>query len=162
MIDDIVQDIDFEKQLFAQFDLRHEVAKMIMRDAPVGGSAHATVFINKEQKPFVYIQSRTRLQVADVKRILRNMGLKVDAFVVPKGKPDYFEFEATKKFLEVFPGRKKVNLDDLVFYKTLVNYSPALAPVLEVSGGVIKVYDDDARGKWRPGVKFSYRQITAK
>jgi hypothetical protein len=162
MIDDIVRDIDLEKRLLAQFGLRHEVAKMILRDAPVGGSAFATVFINKEQKPFVFIQSQTRLQVADIKRILRSMGLRVGAFAVPKGKPDYFEHEAAKKFLEVFPGRKHIGDDDLVFYKTLVNYSPAFAPVVEVVAGTIKVYDDDARGKWRPGAKFSYRQITAK
>ncbi|MDR0397921.1 MAG: hypothetical protein LBH36_01940 [Candidatus Nomurabacteria bacterium] len=162
MIDDIVQDIDLEKQLFAQFGLRQEVKKMIMRNAPVGGSARATVFINKEGKPHIYIQSQTRLQVADIKRIVSNMGLKIGVFIEPKGRPNYFEYEATKKFLEVFPGRKKVNAEDLVFYKTLVSYSPALAPIIETTGGTIKVYDDDACGKWRPGVKFQYRQITTK
>jgi hypothetical protein len=162
MIDDIVGDIDLEKKILAHFGVRHEVAKMVLRSVPVGGSAAATVFINKEQKPFVYIASKTKLQVADVKRILSRMGLRVVEFLPPKGKSDYFEHEATKKFLEVFPGRKKVNDEDLIFYKTLVDYSPALAQISEVVGGVIKIYDEDARGKWRPGVKLSYRQIKAK
>jgi hypothetical protein len=162
MIDDIVRDIELEKQILARFGLSMGVRKVVMRSAPVGGSATATVFINREQKPFVYIDSQTKLQLADVKKLLNHMGLRVGPFATPKGKPDYFEHEATKKFLEVFPGRKQVGAEDLVFYKTLVYYSPALAPVLEVVGGVIKVYDDDARGKWRPGAKFSYRQITAK
>ena len=162
MIDDIARDIDLEQQLLAHFGLHHEVNKMILRDAPVGGSATATVYINQEQRPFVFIQSKTRTQVADIRRALSSMGIKAGEFIAPKGKPDYFEVEATKKFLEVFPGRKKVSADDLMYYKTLVNYSPALAPITEVVGGVIKVYDDDARGKWRPGVKFSYRQIMTK
>ncbi|MDR0591562.1 MAG: hypothetical protein LBG75_03370 [Candidatus Nomurabacteria bacterium] len=162
MIDDIVCDIDLERQLLAHFGMRYEVAKMLLRAAPVGGSAVATLFINKEQKPFVYIESKTKLQLADVKKILSHMGVKPAEFFPPKGKPDYFEREATKKFLEVFPGRKHVGSEDLIFYKTLVDYTPALVQVAAVETGVVKVYDEDARGKWRPGAKFSYRQIKAK
>ena len=66
---------------------------------------------------------------------------------------------ATRKFQEVFPGRRTVSEDDIAFYKTLVPYSPALVLIREVKTGTIYQYDSDASGGWRPHAKFSYRRI---
>jgi hypothetical protein len=161
-IDEIAQDIELEKRLKAHFGGPKGVRKVVLRSVSVGGSARATVFLGEDRKPYVLIFSHTKLQVGDVKKILSKMGLKTAAFIPPKARPDYFHEEAAKKFLEVFPGRKVVQDSDLVFYKTLVTYSPALAQITEVTNGTIMIYDDDARGKWRPGIKFSYKRIDTK
>ena len=162
MIDEIARDINLEKKILAGFGVKIGIKKIILNSAPVSRSAVATVFISEKKKPYVYISSQSRLKVADVRYILSRMGLKVGGFAAPKGQMDYFAHEATKKFLEVFPGRKQVNDEDLTYYKTLGNYSPVFAPIIEVKDGVIKMYDDDTRGKWRPGIKYAYRQISTK
>jgi len=44
----------------------------------------------------------------------------------PKGRPRYFDEIGRKKFNEVFPGQKNISDEDIIFYKTLAPYSPAL------------------------------------
>jgi len=50
----------------------------------------------------------------------------VTLYLPPKGRPRYFDEIGRKKFNEVFPGQKNISDEDIIFYKTLAPYSPAL------------------------------------
>ncbi len=87
------------------------------------------------------------------------MGLRADSYLPPKGDVEYFNIVAKAKFKEVFPGRTNISEQDLIYYKTLAVYNPALVQISEVLKGQIYQYDSDASGNWRPSKKFSYRRL---
>lgn len=87
------------------------------------------------------------------------MGIKIEMYVPPKGQPDYFDKLGRNKFKEVFPGRDHISAADIVFYRTLAPYCPALLLISEIKDGHIYQADSDARSGWRVGAKFAYRRI---
>jgi hypothetical protein len=87
------------------------------------------------------------------------MGLKADIYLPPKGRPNYFDEVGQSKFHEVFPGRKNINDEDIMFYRTLASYNPALVLISEVKDGHIYQYDSDSTTNWRVAAKFAYRRI---
>ncbi len=159
MNDSIYDDLALERQAKELFGLQLEVDQVILRDANVGNSAKATVYLTKKKQLVCYIYGPARLLLGDVKKIATRMGLKVEMFVPPKGQPVYFDLIGRAKFHEVFPGRNVVNESDLTYYRTLAPYCPALLLVNEVKDGHIYQADSDAHSGWRVGVKFAYRRI---
>lgn len=159
MNDQMYDDVALERQIKAQFGVEAEVESVIARRIPVGRSVDATLFLTTKKQLYLYINGEAPLLLADVRKIISRVGLVAEAYVPPKGQPQYFDEVGIAKFREVFPGRKVINDEDIVFYKTLAPYSPALVAIREVKNGVIYQYDSDARGGWRPSVKFSYRRI---
>lgn len=87
------------------------------------------------------------------------MNLRPEMYLPPKGRPTYFDDIGREKFRTVFPGRKDVHESDIMFYRTLAPYSPALFLVSEIIDGTIRKADSDARGGWRAAAKFTYRRI---
>ena len=87
------------------------------------------------------------------------MGLKAELYFPPKGHPLYFDEIGRSKFHEVFPGRSNVSNDDIIFYRTLAPYNPALVLISEVKNGEVYQFDTDASGQWRLAAKFTYRRI---
>lgn len=87
------------------------------------------------------------------------MGMKPEGYIPPKGHPNYFDEIGRERFRAVFPGRTHVTSDDLVYYRTLAPYNPALIRIREIPEGVIKQFDTDAQGNWRPAARFAYRRI---
>lgn len=156
---DLFDDFALEKQAKAQFGVALEVDKVIARNVPVGRAARATVYLSKKKQLYCYIDGQSRLLLGDVKKICTRMGLRVEMFFPPKGRPGYFDEVGREKFRDVFPGRKDIHENDLLFYRTLAPYSPALALIGEVRDGTIYCADSDAANGWRPAVKFAYRRI---
>ncbi|NCU37875.1 hypothetical protein EOL96_02345 [Candidatus Saccharibacteria bacterium] len=136
-----------------------DIDKFILHHAPVGKSARATVFLTKKKQLYCYIDGPAKLTLSDVTKIASRMGIKVETFFPPKGRPHYFDEIGRQKFSSVFPGRKDVHKEDLVFYRTLAPYSPALLAVTEVKAGVLYQADSDAHSGWRQAAKFTYRRI---
>lgn len=159
MNDDIYDDLALEREAKDRFALPIEISQVVLRDANVGQGAKATVFLTKKKQLICYIHGPARLLLSDVKKIAARMGLKVDMYVPPKGRPNYFDEIGRKKFQEVFPGRTSINDADIVFYRTLAPYCPAMLLINEVKDGHIYQADSDARSGWRPSVKFMYRRI---
>lgn len=135
------------------------VKSIIVDRIPVGASSAATVFLSDRGLLYAFIATRGGQTLGDVKKILSRMNLRAGQFLPPRANPTYFDDVAAKKFNEVFPSRRKVNDSDLIFYRTLVPYNPALIQVAEIENGVIRQYDSDAVGNWRNSVKFAYRRI---
>jgi len=159
MNDQIYDDVALEQQIKAKFGGDIEVESVIARRFPVGRSGVATLFLTRKKQLYVYIDAEAPLLLADVKKIVSRAGLVAEMYVPPKNQPHYFDEIGEQKFREVFPSRQVVTAEDIVFYKTLAPYSPALVAIREVKNGIVYQYDSDARGGWRPSTKFSYRRI---
>ena len=156
---DIYDDLALERDAKERFGMALEVDKVIVRNVDVGYGAKATVYLTKKKQLIGYIHGPARLLLSDVKKIASRMGVKVEMYMPPKNQPNYFDEIGRQKFYEVFPGRGNVSDSDIVFYRTLAPYSPALLLISEVKDGNIYQADSDARGGWRVSAKFAYRRI---
>lgn len=159
MRDDIYDDLALERAAKVRFGVDIEIAQVIARDISVSRTASATVFLTRKKQLMAYVQADSRLLLGDMKKIIARMGLKAELYFPPKGQPDYFDTIGREKFCEVFPGRSHISQDDLIFYRTLAPYNPALVLINEIKNGEIYKYDSDARGDWRLAAKFAYRRI---
>lgn len=156
---DIYDDLALEREAKDIFGVPVDVDKVIVRNIDVGRGAKATVYLTKKKQLICYIHGPARLLLSDVKKIASRMGLKIEMYMPPKNQPHYFDEIGREKFREVFPGRGKITESDIVFYRTLAPYSPALLLVSEVKNGHIYQADTAARGGWRLSAKFAYRRI---
>ena len=136
-----------------------QIKQLILLNTPVSRTDTATVFLTTKKQLYVYITAQSHLLFADVKKIISRMGLKAELYLPPKGRPNYFDDIGRQKFNEVFPGRTHVSADDILFYRTLAPYAPALVQIAEVKDSGIMQFDSDAAGGWRQAVKFAYRRI---
>lgn len=159
MISRVYDQLALESSLKDSFGVDIEVAQPIVYRVPVSHTAEATVFLTTKKQLFLYIHNPSKLLMSDIKKIVSKMGIKADLYVPPKGRPNYFEEIATSKFHEVFPGRKHVSDEDLIYYRTLVPYNPALVLIREIINGDIYQFDSDAATNWRVAAKFTYRRI---
>ena len=159
MSDEVYSDIQLERIVKDRFGVDIEITKVILRDVEVGRMSTATVFLTTKKQLLVYISGHSKLLLGDIKKIITRMGLKAELYFPPKNQPDYFNEIGREKFRSVFPGRGHINDEDILFYKTLAPYNPALALISEVKNGDIYCYDSDARSGWRVAVKFAYRRI---
>jgi hypothetical protein len=159
MRDEIYDDMALEQICKERFGVDAEIAQVILREADVSRSAVATIFLTKKKQLLVYVHGHSRLLLSDIKKIIARMGLKAELYFPPKGQPDYFDVVGREKFRNVFPGRGHISEDDIIFYRTLAPYNPALVLISEVKNGEIYKYDSDAKKDWRLAVKFAYRRI---
>lgn len=159
MNEEIYDDMALERIAKEQFGMDIDISQVIVRQIDVSRTATATVFLTKKKQLLVYVKGHSKLLLSDVKKIIGRMGLKAELYVPPKGQPDYFDRVGREKFSSVFPGRSQIHDDDIVFYRTLAPYNPALVMISEVKNGMIFQYDSDARGDWRVAAKFAYRRI---
>jgi len=155
----IFDEIDLEKFIHSAFGLKLEIKSTLANKIPIGAASVATIFLTDKGLLFALLAAHGSLSFGDVRKILMRMNLRAEQFMPPHADANYFDRIATAKFREVFPGRVVANDNDLVFYKTLASYNPALVQIAEVTDGIIKQYDTDAVGHWRPSLKFSYRRI---
>jgi len=155
----IYDDLALEQNAKTKFGIDLDVDKVIARQIPLSHTASATVYLTKKKQLYAYIAAQSNLTLGDVKKFVARMGLKAELYVPPVGQPNYFDDIGTAHVKAVFPGRGHITPNDLVYYRTLAPYNPALILIHEVSGGEIRQFDTDAAGNWRPAVKFAYRRI---
>ena len=159
MKESIFDDFALERTIKDRFGIAIEVDHIIAGPIPVSHTATATVFLTAKKQLYAYIDAKSKQDVGDVKKTLTRMGLRAETFLPPKGQPDYFNDIARERFQAVFPGRMHVTTDDLIYYRTLVSYNPALVQIQEIPNGEIRQFDTDAHGDWRVAVRFAYRRI---
>lgn len=152
-------EIALEREIQSKFGLNLEVGQTIVNQVAVSHTAHATLFLTNKKQLYLFVSGQSKLLLGDIKKIVSRMGLTSELYLPPKGQPQYFEDIAKHKFSEVFPGRKHVNSEDLIFYRTLVPYNPALVLISEVKNGEVYQFDSDSNTGWRPSAKFAYRRI---
>lgn len=159
MISRDYNEISLKRVLFDNFGIDIDISQFIVNRVPVSHTAEATLFLNSKKQLYVYISNPSKLILSDVKKMVSRMGLKAELYMPPKNRPQYFNEVAISKFREVFPGRKQVNDDDLIFYRTLVPYNPALVLISEVVGSEVYRFDSDSSSSWRVAARFTYRRI---
>ena len=152
-------ELALERSLQTSFGVDIDIMQPIVFRVPVSHTATATLFLTTKKQLYLHISGPSKLLLSDIKKIITRMGLKSELFIPPKGQPHYFEDIALAKFNEVFPGRKQVNDEDLIFYRTLVPYNPALILISEIKDGHVYQFDSDSNTNWRVGAKFAYRRI---
>lgn len=159
MDEQIYDDMALERTCKQLFGFNAEVSKVIVRNVDVSPTCTATVFLTKKKQLLAFVRGQSKLTLGDVKKIISRMGLRAELFVPPKGQPDYFNRIGRDHFIDVFPGRSQVSDQDLIFYRTLAPYNPALVLISEVKDGQIRQFDSDSSDNWRTAAKFTYRRI---
>jgi hypothetical protein len=159
MNEQVYDDFALEKVAKSQFGIDLDIDAVIARRFPVSRTAEATLFLTKKKQLFLYVTSQSKLLLSDIQKIVSRVGLKAELYVPPKGRPHYFDEVGTEKFREIFPGRGHISAQDILFYRTLTPYTPALVLISEVKAGHIYQYDSDSTGQWRQNAKFTYRRI---
>lgn len=159
MSDTIFDEFALERTVRDKFGVAVEINKVIADRVPVSHTAKASVFLTEKKQLFCFVAAQSNLTLGDVKKIVSRMGMKPEGYIPPKGHPNYFDEIGRERFRAVFPGRTHVTSDDLVYYRTLAPYNPALIRIREIPEGVIKQFDTDAQGNWRPAARFAYRRI---
>lgn len=159
MNDSMYDDLALEQIAKDQFGVVLDVDKVIVRKVPVSRTATATVCLTKKKQLYVLVSAQSKQTLGDVKKIMSRMGLKVEQYVPPKNQPDYFDDIGRAHVKAIFPGKMTITPSDLVYYRTLAPYNPALVQIREIEEGEIKQFDTDAHGQWRVAAKFAYRRI---
>lgn len=159
MNDSIYDDLALEQIAKQQFGVAIDIDKVIARQIPVSRTAVASVYLTKKKQLYVFVAAQSKQTLGDVKKIMSRMGLKVEGYVPPKGQPDYFDDIGRAHVKAVFPGKTTITPTDLVYYRTLAPYNPALVQIREIENGEIKQFDTDTHGQWRSAAKFAYRRI---
>lgn len=156
---DIYDDMALEEIAKKQFGLGLDITTVIVREIPVSRTATATVFMTKKKQLYLYVRAQSKLTLGDVKKIMSRMGLKPEVFMPPKGQPNYFDDIGREHVRAVFPGKTTITPTDLIYYRTLAPYNPALVQIQEITDGEIRQFDTDTHGEWRAVAKFAYRRI---
>ena len=159
MSDKMYEELALERSIKDKFGIDADIRQAIVFKVPVSHTAEATLFLTSKKQLYLYIFGESKLLLGDVKKIVARMGLKADTYLPPKGRPHYFTEVGSAKFRDVFPGRSHITDDDIVFYKTLSPYNPALILISEVTSGVVHQFDADSTSGWRAAAKFAYRRI---
>jgi hypothetical protein len=144
-----------------KFGLSVDIDHVIVRNIPVSLVAHATLFLTTKKQLLLYIAGTSKMPLADIQKIVSRMGMVAELYLPPKGQPNYFDDIGLRKFKEVFPGRSNPSKADLMYYRTLAPYNPALVQISEIRAGVVKQVDTDASNQVRPAANFAYRRIKA-
>lgn len=156
---DIYDDLALEEIAREQFGKQLDIKQVIVRDVPTSHTTKASVFLTTKNQLYVLISGRAPLTLGDVRKMIKRMGLVAEAYLPPRHDPNYFDRIAETKFKETFPGRTVTSEQDLLFYRLLVPYNPALALVAEVTDGTIRQFDSSDSSNWRGAAKFAYRRI---
>jgi hypothetical protein len=159
MTNQMYDELALERTLKERFGLELDLGKVILNHVPVSHTATATLFLTPKKQLYLYVEGKSKILLGDVRKIVSRMGLKAELFLPPKGRPQYFDEIALSKFHDVFPGRSHVTSEDLIFYRTLAPYNPALIIISEVKNGEIYQFDTDSSSDWRIATKFTYRRI---
>ena len=158
---EIYDDIALEELVKDQFGRTIDIKQVVARDIPTSHTTKASVFLTDKNQLYVLITGRAPLTLGDIRKMVKRMGMAAESYLPPKHDAQYFDRIAEAKFKETFPGRHVANDQDLMFYRLLVPYNPALILVQEVTDGVIRQFDASDNSNWRAAAKLTYRRIKA-
>ncbi|HEU5122253.1 MAG TPA: hypothetical protein VFT59_05410 [Candidatus Saccharimonadales bacterium] len=117
-------------------------------------NSHTTIFETDGGELLALCHSNETLELGDIKRIIRGMGLEAAYYFPPAGYDNYFIDFGKKAFAASFPGRRITEHDNLSFYESLAPYNPALVKIGKINGeirGYIPVLE-----QWYKVVDFNY------
>ncbi len=157
MNDEIFGDIAIEKTCQQRFGISFDIAEMVVRNLPVGITAHASLFKTTNNQMLLYVVSQAAQLLDDVQKIVARMNLEADVFLPPNAEPEYFDRIGRDKYKVMFPGKHITSDDDLRYYRNLSPYNPALVRIAKVKGEV-KGYDPQSR-TWHKARDYTFSKI---
>jgi hypothetical protein len=157
MNDQVYSDTVIEHAIESAFAIKLTISEVIVRDAPAGLAATATVFKTSPNVLYAFVQSQSAMVLADVQKVLRGMNMDAENFVPPHGDVDYFKRIGERKFKEMFPGKHIMGDDDTRYYRTLAPYSPALARIVRVKGDIRGFHIETK--SWRKIKDYAFSKI---
>lgn len=140
------------------FHVSLPVTRFLCDDIETGPHSYATLFESgNDLYALIVAEPGAEQTLGDVRRIVRGMGIEVQRFFPPHADPSYFHREGVKLFKEAFPGRKRWTAKDVLFYRSLAPYSPALVRISAVKGSLSRF--NTRGGDWQPAVDYNFRKI---
>ena len=139
------------------FRVNLQIQDIILHEIPSSQSSRTTIFKVGRNTIYALCVSDNPIILADVKNIIKSMGMKADKFLPPNADENYFARFGQKSFQSVFPGHKPVNASETTYYQTLAPYSPALIRINKVNGE-IRQYNKNWQ-KWQKTLEFSYTRM---
>lgn len=146
-----------QKICMKYFALSIKVEKILLNNVSTGNNSFTTVFKNDHNEIFALCNSSDNLLLADVKDIIKKMGMRPEFYYPPNGNDQYFIDFARLSFQTVFPGRKQPSEQDLAYYKTFSPYLPALVKISKIDGEIKQL--DTSLGAWTNAINYSYSRI---
>lgn len=140
------------------FHVSLPVRRFLCDDIATGPQSYAVLFESGHDLYALFIaEPGTEQTLADVRRMAKNMGIEVQRFFPPHADPAYFHREGVEYFKKAYPGRKQWTAKDIMFYRSLASYSPALVRISAVKGSLSRF--NSQGGSWQPAVDYSFRKI---
>ena len=139
------------------FGVNLRILKIIQSDIPSGEKLYTTVFMTNRNELYALCNDDDSLSLADIKKVIKSMGMEAEVFLPPNADKDYFLNYGKKVFQSVFPDRKTISAEETTFYQTLAPYSPALVRINRV-GGEIRQYNKFGK-IWQKTFVFSYLRL---
>jgi hypothetical protein len=143
-----------------RFGLSIKVESIVIDGMPTSRNSHTSIFKADRHTMYALCTSDEPLVLADIKSIVRSIGMKAEAYLPPNADENYFLRFGQKMFQSVFPGRTAKTDQDTAFYQTLAPYSPALIRIAKIDGE-IRQYDNIWQ-KWQMALRFSYQRMLVK
>jgi hypothetical protein len=157
---EVTELIDLEGTCRAHFDAPLDIKRIVASNIPTGKSSHTTVFETKDRNVYALCESDLPLTLADIKKIMRGMGIEAKEYLPPAFDKDYFLNYGRDAFLAAYPGRKLVTNDDLSYYESLAPYTPALIKIARVKHELRQFVP--VVNQWYKTLDYSYNQIEVK
>lgn len=142
-----------------QFSKKIVIRQVVLGNFEVGRTARAWIFLDDKKQAYLFVFAEARQTLGDVKKLTGRINVIASSYIPPRGDKSYFDDIGRKKFSEVFPGRPSISESDIVYYRTLAIYNPALIELKEIKNGEIKCFDATTPGNWRTVKRFSYIKV---
>lgn len=139
------------------FNIDLRIDKIIQNNLPTGDSSCTTVFMTDRNEIYALCTGDDSLKLADVKKVIKSMGMKAEEYLPPGADDDYFLRYGQRVFQSTFPYRKTVLPQETTFYQTLTPYSPALVRIGKINGE-IRQYNKICQ-EWQKAFEFSYLRL---
>lgn len=138
----------------SNFDVDLRIKDFLLFEAPTSHSSRTTIIKSERNVIYALCQSDDAMSLADVKSLIKSMGMEADEYLPPGGDRDYFLRFGYRLFRSVFPNLKPNSAKEIAYYKTLTPYSPALVKISKINGE-IRQYNKIWR-QWQKALDFSY------
>lgn len=139
------------------FHVHLPVKRFVCDDIETGSNSYAVLFESGKDLYALLVDKQDRQTFADVRRMTKRMGLRVDRFFPPGADPRYFFEEGVKLYQQAYPAKKQWSKDDIPFYASQAVYSPALVRVTVVDDGLYR-YSTNG-GSWQRAFDFTFRKV---
>lgn len=96
------------------------------------------------------------LTFAEVKHVVKQMGLRADRFFPPGANPRYFFAEGVRRYQQVYPHKKRWHPSEITYYASQARYTPALVRIRAIEG--LRRYSAST-GSWQQIVDVSFRKV---